>query len=291
MRWMMVVLSLVASSALAGGVTGATPATATAGENAKPRLFVTEVKALDVPAAQAQAFTDAVVATLSARGLFEVVAARDVETMLGVERQKSLVGLCESNPEQCAKDVSDSLAAPFVLSGQLVKVGSAWQLTLQMLDTRRAQPVARSTKLSGSLDELRQLVPWAAAEATGSPLPPPPSRVLPYSLIAAGGVAAFAGGALGMLALSRQQVLNDELCPGGVPTNGQCAGTNLRDRSFYQAQDQELGRQKWIAGGLLAGGALLVGAGLFLNPPSTQAGQVAVRVVPTGDGVMFAGVF
>ncbi len=285
---MATVVALSAASAEGVAKVGATPPVEAA---TRPRLFVTELIALGVTPAQAQAFGDAVVSALSSRGLFELVAARDVQTLLGVERQKTLLGLCEANPEQCAKDAQESLSARFVLSGQLARVGSAYQLTLQMVDTQKGQSVARATKLSGSLDELRALVPYAAAEATGSPLPPPPSRVVPYSLVAAGGVAAFTGGVVGLLAVSRQQVLNDELCPGGAPAAGPCSGVNLRDRSFYVAQDSDIAQQKALAVGLLATGAVLAGLGLWLNPPATSVGGVALQVVPGPGGVALAGGF
>lgn len=271
--------------ALAAAAEPATPAA----PDKKPRVFVNDVAAVDVTAAQASAFTDAVAAALTNRGLFEVVSSRDVQTLLGVERQKQLLGTCSGDDGRCAKDVSALLDARFVVSGQLSKVGSAYQLTLQAVDTAQSKPVGRATRLSGTVEELRSLVPYAAAEATGMPLPPPPSKVLPVTLIAVGGATAFAGGVVGLLALSRQQVLNDELCPGGVPTGGRCAGVNLRDRSYYLAQDQALVVQKGLAIGLLAGGAVLLGLGLWLFPPSDTRARLAL--VPTGTGLALAGGF
>jgi len=274
---------------LLGALSAAAQTAPPAAPDKKPRIFVTDVAAVDVTAAQASAFTDAVVAALTNRGLFEVVSSRDVQTLLGAERQRQLLGACSDDDGRCAKDVSDLLNARFVLSGQLSKVGSAFQLTLQAVDTAKSKPVGRATRLSGTVDELRALVPYAAAEATGVPLPPPPSKVLPVTLIAVGGATAFAGGVVGLFALSRQQVLNDELCPGGVPPDGRCTGVNLRDRSYYLAQDQALLVQKGLAIGLLAGGAVLLGLGLWLFPPSDA--QARVALVPTGNGFALTGGF
>jgi TolB-like protein len=261
----------------------------TAPKDQKPRIFVSDITAHDVTPAQASGFTDAVVASLTNRGLFDVVSARDVQSLLGVERQRQLMGTCAAGEGQCAKDVSELLNARFVLSGQLSRLGSAYQLTLQVVDTATTRPVGRSTRLSGTFEELRSLVPYAAAEATGMPLPPPPSRVLPVTLTAVGGATAFAGLFVGLLAFSRQQVLNDELCPGGVPADGRCTGVNLRDRSYYVAQDGALVGQKGLAIGLLAGGAVLLGFGLWLFPPSDT--QARLALVPTGNGFAFTGGF
>lgn len=255
----------------------------------KPRIFANDIAAQGVAPEQAAAFTDAVVAALSNRAVFEVVSTRDVQILLGMERQRQLLGTCGDDNANCAKGLSDLLDVRFALSGQLSKVGTAFQLTLQAVDTLQGKPLGRATRLSGSLEELRSLVPYAAAEATGMPLPPPPSKALPVTLIAVGGATAFAGGVVGLFALSRQQVLNDELCPGGVPLDGRCTGVNLRDRSYYVAQDQALFVQKGLAIGLIAGGVVLLGLGLWLFPPSDT--QARLALVPTGNGFALAGGF
>ena len=262
-----------------------------AAEAKKPRIFVAEVTGQGVPPEQAQPFTDAVVAALQVRSLFEVVSARDVQTALGAERQKSLMGLCETDAAACSHEASTALLARFVLSGQLARIGSAWQLTLQLVDTTKGQSVSRSTKLASDVQTLRALVPWAAAEATGSPLPPPPSRVLPVTLAAAGGATMLAGGAVALLAASRVQQLNDELCPGGVPLDGRCGGATLRDRAFYVQQDQALRAQSWLGAGLVVAGAALLGAGLWLLPPTDAMGRGGVALVPTGPGLAVVGGF
>ena len=260
-----------------------------ADEDKKARLFVNDISGQGVTPAQASAFTDAVVASLSERGLFEVVSTRDVQTLLGAERQKQLVGVCDADESQCSKDITQLLNARFVVTGQLSRVGSAFQLTLQAVDSQAGKPLGRSTKFSGTFEDLRALVPWAAAEATGSPLPPPPSRVLPISLIAVGAATAFSGGVVAFFAFSKEQTLNEELCPGGVPADGRCSGQNLRDRSFYVAQDAALKDQKILALSLAGAGLVMAGVGVFLMPKSDTGTRVAL--VPTGNGVAFAGGF
>ena len=61
----------------------------------------------------------------------------------------------------------------FVLSGALSRLESSFQLSLQLLDTVKGQPLGRSVRIAPDLEVLRAQVPYAAAEATGSPLPPP----------------------------------------------------------------------------------------------------------------------
>lgn len=258
--------------------------------DALPRLAVTDLVAQGATPEEAAALTDAVVSALSSRKLFEVISSRDLQTLISAERRKQLLGVCDANPESCAADIGNASLARFVLSGQLARVGSAYQLSLQMVDTQKTQVVARATRLAGDLQTLRSVVAYAAAEATGSPLPPPPSRVVPITLMAVGGGTFFAGGVVGLLALSRQQLLNDELCPAGAVVGERCTGVNLHPRDFYVQRDAELSTQKALSLGLMAGGAVLLGVGLWLMPPAERA-PVAVRVVPQPNGLAVVGAF
>ena len=254
----------------------------------KPRLFVSALTAQGVEPELARAMTDAVADALSVRGLFQVITTKDLETLLGAERQKQLLGLCANDAAACSQGAADALTARFVLSGQLSKLGTVYQLSLQMVDTERGQPVGRSQRLSDDLAKLGRLGPYAAAEATGSPLPPPPSRVLPIALIATGAGTFLAGAVLGMLALSRQAVVNGELCPTGADPLRRCEGVSLRPREYYLQQDQDIGLQKTVALALLLGGATLAVLGIVLWPPSDTQG-VRVSLVPSLGGVSLAG--
>jgi hypothetical protein len=257
----------------------------------KPRLVVNELAGLRVAPEEASALGDAVVTYLSGRGLFEVVGPRDVQTLLGAERQKQLTGACGDDALACSLDLSKLVSARFVLSGQLARVGNAYQLTLQLVDTERTQTAARSSKLAASLEALRELVPYAASEATGSPLPPPPSRALPVTLMAVGGATLLSGGVVGLLALSRESQLNGELCPGGVLPDGRCDGVNLRPREFYRSQQQELVFQKVMGVGLMGVGMVMVGLGIWLLPPDDVRTRISLRLVPHPQGLALAGGF
>ncbi len=259
--------------------------------NQKPRLAVLNLQPQGVEPVQAAALSDAIVAALSERALFDIVSMRDIETALGAERQKQLLGVCDANPDSCGLTLGDSLAAPFVLSGQLSRVGTAFQLTLQTIDTAKGRAIGRSNRIADSLEALQKLVPYVAAEATGSPLPPPPSRVLPITLLTVGGATVLSGAVFGVVTLTQQQQLNDELCPTGVPPDGRCTGTALRERSFYLVQNDVLVRQKWISAGLLAGGAVLTVLGFVFMPPAENQSRLSALVVPMLDGLAVVGGF
>lgn len=256
----------------------------------KPRILVVNLAAQGVDPSEAAAMTDAVVQSLSDRKLFQVLSSRDVQAIINAERQRQLTGSC-TDDMKCAADLGEATNTRFVLTGALSKLGSALELSLQTLDTIKGQPIGRSSRLANDLSTLRGLVPYAVAEATGSPLPPPRPRWLQYSMISVGAGAIIGGGVLGMLALSRESVLNDELCPQpfNASTDPSCHGTNLRPRSYYLAQADAIGSQKTVALVLIGAGAALVAGGLLLMP--APEGGPRVAFVPTPSGVAFAGVF
>ena len=270
-----------------GMLTSWTAALADAG---KPRLLVADLSAQGVPASDAAAVTDGIVSTLQSRGLFEVLSSRDVQTILGAERRRQLTGGCQGRQKrtECATDLGTALGARFVLTGSLSRLGSTYQLEIQVVDTIRSERMGQSSRLARDLTTLRLQLPYAVAEATGSPLPPPPERWWQYTAIATGGAAVIAGGVLGMLALSQQNVLNNELCPTGVQ-GGACTGVNLRPLSYYQGQNTAIGRDKDLSLALMGAGAILVAAGIVFMPPPEGGPRVAL--VPQGAGLAVAGLW
>jgi TolB-like protein len=261
--------------------------TASSGQEEKPKLLVMDLQAQGALPEQAAALTAALVQTLSERGLFRVLSTDDAQTVLSAERGRQLMGGCDEEASRCAVDVGELLQARYVMTGSLSRLGGTYELSLQMLDTVKGQPVGRGTRLARDVETLRKLMPWIAAEASGAPLPPPASRVVPYSLLAGGGAALVGGGVYGLIALSRQKVLNDELCP-LRDENNQCAPANLQKLSYYRDENARLGRDKTLSLVFMGAGAALVGVGLWLMPPPEGGPRVAL--VPSGRGVAVVGV-
>lgn len=267
--------------------------TNTAGE--RPVLLVSTLEAQGTSAEEAQALTQAVASTLEQRGVFKILTVKDIELVLAQERNRQMLTDCEANPQRCGADLGAVTGSRFVLSGTLARIGSVYELTLQVVDTVKAERLGRATRLAKDLVTLRLLLPYLVAEATGTPLPPPPARWLQFGLIAAGSASLIGGGTLGMLAIGRQQTLNDELCPtapfdqneddGNVPDS--CDGVNLRPREFYVEQDRAIGAQKTWALALMVAGAGMAAAGLYFMPP--EPGGPRVALVPSVNGFALVG--
>lgn len=258
-------------------VAAAPPAEAPVAE--KPRLAVLELTAgVGVDPALVAPLTDAVTIEVQSRGFFDVTSSRDIATLLGVERQKQLLGCSDSS---CFTELAGALGARFVLSGSVSRIGNSWQLTLTTLDTVKAQPLARAVRLDNTLEGLRAQLAWVVAEATGTPLPPPPSRVVPVTLLVVAGVATAFGLAWGGVHLAQEQQLAGRL-NAGAKTPGV-----LGSMAEARLEADRIAVHKWVALGAIAAG---VGLGLtgFLLMPSER---VRVTLVPMGSGLGVAGSF
>lgn len=250
----------------------------------KPRLVVLELSpGAGVEASLTAPLTEAATGEVQRAGFFEVISSRDLQSLLGLERQKALLGCSDDAAKSCMTELSGALGARFVMTGTLARLGDAWQLTLTTLDSQKAQPLGRATRLARSLENLRAMLPYAVAEATGTPLPPPPSRALPYTLVGVGVAGAVFGVVWGALHLSQEQQLASVL-----EAAGSTPGV-LSTRSTYQAQLRLLETQRYVAlGALLAGAASFI-VGLVLLPGDGNSASLAV--VPAFNGLGLAGGF
>lgn len=249
----------------------------------RPRLVVLELlPGAGVEASLTAPLTEAVTGEVQRAGFFEVVSSRDLQSLLGLERQKQLLG-CGEEGKSCMAELSGALGARFVMTGTVARLGDAWQLTFTTLDAQKAQPLGRSTRLARSLESLRAMLPWAVAEATATPLPAAPSRVLPFTLLGVGGAGAVFGLVWGAVHLSQEQQLASVLEAAGA-TPGV-----LGTRTTYEAQLKLLETQRWVALGALLAGASSFIFGLVLMPGDGSSASLAV--VPVGNGLGLVGGF
>ncbi len=248
-----------------------------------PRLVVLDLSAAGgVARDEAASFSEQVTAEVAARGFFQVVSSRDIATLLGLERQKALLG-CSDAAAACMTELTGALDARYVMSGTVSRVGENFQLSVQTLDARSAQPLGRSLRIARSLDELRRAVPFLVAESTGTPRPPAPSRVLPISLLVAGGAAVVAGGVVGFNALTREAVANAELARGDSQR-----GT-LQPLGYYRDEARAVSAYKTVSAAALGLGAALVVTGALLMPKDPS--ETGVALVPTANGAALVGSF
>jgi TolB-like protein len=250
----------------------------------RPRLVLMELTAAGgVEPAVAEGLSEALGAQALRSGYFEVTTQKDMLTLLSLERQKQLLG-CTDDAAACVAELGGALGARFVLSGSVTRLGpDTLQLNLQLLDTSRSLTVGRASRIARDLPALRGQLAWAFAEASGTPPPPAPSRVLPITLLASGGVAVVAGGVLFAQSLAREEAVLSELALAEAQPQLQ-----LKPADSYRAEAQGVVTFR-VAGAIAAGvGALALVAGLVFMPGGDSG---AVALVPTGNGFAVVGGF
>jgi TolB-like protein len=180
-----------------------------------PKLAAPAWTAVDVPSEKAQFFALHLSSALRTRGL-SVITSQDIATLLGVERQKLLLG-CGEDSSTCMVELGSALGAQLVLTGSLAKLETSYQVNLRVLQSADGKVVAQETvraqtqeALLSALDDAafsisRQLEPKA---------PPPTARSLSWIPFVVAGLAAVASGVGFGLAWSTSDELERRLMPG-----------------------------------------------------------------------------
>ncbi|MBK7863620.1 MAG: hypothetical protein IPJ65_34440 [Archangiaceae bacterium] len=260
---------------------------ASAVETSKPKLVILEVTAGGgIDPTVAEALGASITREVNLRGYFQATSIKELQTLLGIERQRQLLGCSDAAAQSCMAELADAIGARFVLSGSLTRLGDAFQLSLQTIDTTRAQPIGRSVRIARDPQVLTEQLPFAVAEATATTLPPPPSRALQLTMLITGGVILLSSGVVALDGTSRDRAVQAEL---------EASQTNpslLRPLSSYRDDARFVTLEKTAAlVGLIVGGALVAGGVLFWPSSSSSSGTAQVALVPLGSGAAVVGVF
>ena len=245
----------------------------------QPRLIVLETHAVGGVDPKTVAGISAYLASEAAKGKMRVLAASDVGSMLGLERQKQLLGCSD---ESCLFELAGALGAEYLLSSEVSEIGGEWMLTVALLDMQAARAQGRTTRRAPDLKDLLALVPVAVGTVlqpvTGIAPPPEPLlephrplRPLGFVLDGAAVALAVAGGVF-------------QFNSAQAWAEAQQLGAAGRDFTAYQLaktrSDNEL-----IAAGLLYGaGAVALGFGLYFTFAGGNAPSTSVAFAPTPNG-------
>ncbi len=246
----------------------------------KPRVVVLDLASDRSTKSSARFVTVAVMTELSRTGRFDVIGSSDIQALLGLERQKQLLG-CTNDESSCLAELSGALGAEYLVTGSLGKVGKQTRLDLTLLQTKGSRVLARDggPVTDDTLpDETSRIVRALLAALPGAPSAAPVETVVarpsgegsrplaPKILLGAGAVALAAGGVL----------------------LGTAASFKPADYEYTEAllkQQEARTRQTvgFVALGAGAAAAVAGAAWLFLAPRAPQ-----VAVVPTSGGVAFS---
>ncbi|MFL5322563.1 MAG: hypothetical protein ACJ790_23080 [Myxococcaceae bacterium] len=270
------------------------------------KVAVLQVKPLEPAlAGTADVMTEALVTELGHDKRLEIISASDVSALVGLERQKQLLG-CSESSASCLAELSGALGARFVVVGSLGRVGRQRRLDLRVLDSENGKALDREGALVAEDnlgDELKQMaqklaaaIPVAAPEVVQKTpdVPkqevkptepePPPHRDEPVVLEKSG---PSKGPAIGVTALGGAMLLG-----GGafalITANGwNTRAKNLGDVFFEDAQKERSAAQtQAIAGYAIAGaGAVVTGIGVWMLTRDSGGDAVHAAIIPTASGV------
>jgi hypothetical protein len=114
------------------------------------------LSALDVPAERRDFYFDQLVQELTLAGL-EVISPRDIQAVLGIERQRQLMG-CSGEQTQCLVELANALGTSGVLQGSIGRFGSDYRLNLKVISASEGKALAVfSADASGDRDVLDAL--------------------------------------------------------------------------------------------------------------------------------------
>jgi hypothetical protein len=125
------------------------------------RLIVVDTRATGTFDPKAVAGVSSLIASEAARHPIKVVGGSDLVALLGLDRQKQLLGCTETS---CLAELGGALGARYLLASEVSEVGGVWLLTLTLLDTARAQPLGRLTRKAQRMSGLVDLAPAAVHE-------------------------------------------------------------------------------------------------------------------------------
>ena len=246
------------------------------------KIAVLEIKPLD-PSDKptVEMLQEVILADLAKSGRVDAIGSNDIAAMLGLERQRQLLG-CSDSGSSCLAELGGALGTDYVLLGTLARLDAKRRLDLKLIDTRSNRVLGREFATAGSsselvdnvpavVDRLLKAIPGLSAIPAGAKAEPPPKPLeIPWPA-----VTVATGAALAL---------------GGGGWAGWTAYDFNRRRSDLQVSDVAgLELQKDVGLGLLAAGVVVAGVGtwMWLGAPARPAlAQVAAAPI-SGGGAVF----
>jgi hypothetical protein len=180
--------------------------------SAPTKLALIGFSGADLSAELRSSFAETFALRLTEAGM-RVTTPKDVAGILGVERQKQLLG-CAEESTACMAELAGALAVDGVITGDVSRIGKVLQLTIKVVapsDGRvlftHIERLPDEEAVLQSLDAAAR----AAAERLAGPSAKRSLRSLPLVTAAVGLVAAGAGAALWGIAVGQFERLNDPI--------------------------------------------------------------------------------
>lgn len=178
-----------------------------------PRVVVLDVAVNEGPGPErakteslAAAIGEQLLTELGRNGRVKVIGKSDIATILGLERQRELMG-CTDSSASCLAEMGGALGAQYIVAGAIARVGSQLRLDIKLLQADRGDVLVREGDVIASEESIFRVVARISEVVSDrltrevSPEEPAPrgnrpARVLPLVGAGLGAVAAIVGGGL-----------------------------------------------------------------------------------------------
>lgn len=253
---LLVLLPLAADAAASG----------TATPPRRPRLAVTEITAPTGDAELGRLLSEMALTEASASGRFSVIGQSDVAAMLGLERQKQMLGCADSS--ECFAEIGGALGADYLLVGTAGRLGALWRIDLKLVEVRKRSVASRAGESVEPRPELLAAAIQRCVRRVMAGFEPPVAsgRRRAGWIVAGAGAACLAGGVtFGLLSRSAWNDMKD-----AEEAGDSAAWSRSRDRVESRALAADV-----LYGVGLAGAG--VGTWLLLGGAPTRAGVVPIQ--------------
>lgn len=125
------------------------------------KLALPGLNGVNLAAGEADLYAETLAQKFAARGV-DMLTARDVQAVLGVERQKQLMGCGEE--QSCLVEMIGALGVDGVVVGDVGKLGNGYVVNLKVLSTKTGRPEALFNGQANSPEELRSVFDQASWE-------------------------------------------------------------------------------------------------------------------------------
>ncbi len=172
------------------------------------KLAAPEWATVNIPADLAAFYAGEVARTLRSEG-FEVLTTRDIAAVLGLERQKQLLG-CAEEATNCMAELGAAMGCDAILTANLARLDDSYQGSLRVLSARDGKTLADERVEASGQRALAQALEAAALRLARKLRPPPPQqgprRHAWIPLVAGVALGAGAGVTLGVASSNFAQV-------------------------------------------------------------------------------------
>lgn len=109
---------------------------------------------------EGEAYSDHLAGRMQQQEGLQVSTAKDIATVLGIERQKALLGCSDTS---CIAELAGALGADTLLLGSVTKVGSGYLVTMKLVKTKDGSAFAVVSERVAHADALLALIDQTAA--------------------------------------------------------------------------------------------------------------------------------